>query len=374
MRRIRSCLFAPAVACFIALLSAESAPGKTLEIGDRAPDFKLPGVDGKSYSLKDFEKAKILCMLFTCNHCPTAQAYEGRIKKLVSDYRDKGVALVAISPNDPEAVRLNELGYTDLSDSFEEMKIRAEHRKFNFPYLYDGETQEVSRAYGPAATPHVFVFDEERKLRYVGRIDDSERERNVKTHDLRNTLDALLEGRPVPVEKTRTFGCSVKWSSKRDSVKRSRTSPKPEDIKLEPIGPEALKKVITGKSKSLKLVNVWATWCGPCVAEFPELINLHHMYGRRAFELITLSGDFPDQKDKVLSFLRKKEAVTKNYLFNQADREALFEAVDDKWVGALPHTILVSPEGKIVYRHTGEIKFLELRREIVKQLARIHGR
>src|SRR2546430_6810665 len=140
-----------------------------LKIGEKAPDFNLPGVDGKNYTLKDFADAKILVIIFTCNHCPTAQAYEQRIIKLNEDYKDKGVALVAISPNDPQAVRLDELGYTDLSDSFEEMKIRAKERGYKFPYLYDGETQATAKAYGVVATPHVYIFDQERMLRYVGR-------------------------------------------------------------------------------------------------------------------------------------------------------------------------------------------------------------
>src|SRR5258705_2525686 len=122
-----------------------------LKIGAKAPDFNLPGVDGKTYSLKDFADAKILVIVFTCNHCPTAQAYEQRIIKLHEDFKDKGVALVAISPNDPTAVRLDELGYTDLSDSFEEMKIRARERGYKFPYLYDGETQSTAKAYGVVA-------------------------------------------------------------------------------------------------------------------------------------------------------------------------------------------------------------------------------
>ena len=111
---------------------------KTLEIGASAPGFKLPGVDGRTYTLASFKSATILVIIFTCNHCPTAQAYEDRIIQLTKDYRNKGVAVVAISPNDPTAVRLDELGYTDLSDSFEEMKIRAKQKGFNFPYLYDG--------------------------------------------------------------------------------------------------------------------------------------------------------------------------------------------------------------------------------------------
>ena len=136
----------------------------TLEIGVAAPDFSLPGTDGRIYSLADF-KANILVIIFTCNHCPTAQTYEDRIISLFDKYSKRGVDFVAISPNDPQSVRLDELGYTDLGDELEDMKIRAEYKGFNFPYLYDGDTQESSKKYGPVATPHVFIFDKDRKLK-----------------------------------------------------------------------------------------------------------------------------------------------------------------------------------------------------------------
>src|SRR5215831_434731 len=187
-------------------LGAADMQPPTLALGAAAPDFKLPGVDGRTYELKDFAGSKVLVIVFTCNHCPTSQYYEPRIKELAADYKDKGVALVAIMPNDPKSVRLDELGWTDLSDSFEEMKIRARDRAYNFPYLYDGDTEVVSKAYGPVATPHVFVFDEERRLRYVGAIDDSERVQHVQKHYLRDALDALLAGRTPPATQTKVVG------------------------------------------------------------------------------------------------------------------------------------------------------------------------
>ena len=166
----------------------------TLAIGSKAPPFSLKGVDGKIYTLASFSKYNILVVIFTCNHCPTAQAYEDRIKKLVTDYSPKNVAFAVISGNDPLALRLDEMDFSDLGDSYEEMKIRAKDKQFNFPYLYDGETQKVTRAYGPVATPHVFVFDKERKLRYVGRVDDTEwPHKEPQTTDARNAIEALLK-------------------------------------------------------------------------------------------------------------------------------------------------------------------------------------
>ncbi|MHC4284640.1 MAG: redoxin domain-containing protein, partial [Planctomycetota bacterium] len=304
MSKNRQSILVAAIVLFTASLgvSATKRP-KTLEIGATAPDFNLPGVDGKNYKLASFNKADILVVIFTCNHCPTAQAYEERMKKLTADYKNKGVAVIAISPNDPKAVRLDELGYSDVSDSFEEMKFRAKDKKFNFPYLYDGDIQKVSRAYGPVTTPHVFIFDKERKLRYVGRIDDSEKPKRVKSRDTRNAIDALLAGKEVPVKKTRTFGCSIKWSNKRDSVKKAFENWAKEPVSVKMIDSEGIRKLVKNDSGKLRLFNVWATWCGPCVVEFDELVTINRMYRRRDFEMITLSGDSPDRKDTVLSFL-----------------------------------------------------------------------
>jgi len=187
----------------------------TLAIGASAPDFALPGIDGQTHKLADYAAAKVLVIVFTCNHCPTAQLYETRIKKLVADYRGKGVAFVAINPNSPEAVRLDELGYTDVGDDLEDMKIRAAYRHFNFPYLYDGANQAVANAYGPKATPHVFVFDAQRKLRFEGRVDSSQRESLVKTRETRDAIDALLAGGAGARAPTRGVGCSTKWGSEK---------------------------------------------------------------------------------------------------------------------------------------------------------------
>ena len=343
-------------------------PVATLDIGASAPPFELPGVDGKTYKLHDFDEAEILVVIFTCNHCPTARAFEDRIKQLVVDYKDKGVAFVAISPNDPKAVRLDELGYTDLSDSFEEMKIRAEYKKYNFPYLYDGDKQETARAYGPVATPHVFIFDRARKLRFVGRVEDSEVEKRAKVKDARNALDAMLAGKPVPVEKTKVFGCSIKWSDKRGSVIESLARWAAEEVSVDAIGKGDLTELLANQTENLLLVNVWATWCGPCVAEFPDIVATNRMYRNRQFELITLSADEPDNRDKVLAFLKKQEASMRNYLYESDNKYEMVETVDRDWNGAIPYTMLIRPGGEIVYRCQGAIDPIEVRRAIVEHL------
>src|SRR3569623_2072521 len=136
-----------------------------MKIGTHIPDFTLPGADGKMHSLKEWNSAKFLMIVFECNHCPESQNYESRIKSLYDDYKGKGIQLVTINPNDPASVRLDELGYTDLEDSLPEMKGRMADRHITWPYHYDGETQAISTKYGVIATPHVYIFDHELQLR-----------------------------------------------------------------------------------------------------------------------------------------------------------------------------------------------------------------
>jgi peroxiredoxin len=175
---------------------------KGMAVGTLAPSFSLPGVDGKTWSVDSFEDAQLLVVVFTCNHCPYAIASEDRLIEIQNDYGDKGVRLVAISPNDAEK-------YPD--DSFTEMKKRAADKSFPFPYLYD-ESQEVARAYDAACTPDIFVFDQERKLVYNGRIDDNwQQPDQVTRRDLRSVLDVALEGRTTDFEHVPSMGCSIKW-------------------------------------------------------------------------------------------------------------------------------------------------------------------
>ena len=323
---------------------------KTLAIGSTAPDFKLKGIDNKTYSLASFSKYNLLVIIFTCNHCPTAQAYEDRIIQLAKDYTPKNVGIVAISPNDPPAVRLDELGYTDMSDTFEEMKIRAKEKKFNFPYLYDGDKQTAAKAYGPVVTPHVFIFDKQRKLRYQGRIDDVEKPGKTPNHfDTRNAIEELLQNKEVTTKTTKVFGCSIKWADKNNWVKKGFEEWAKEPVSLEPIDEPGVKELLKNNSGKLRLINVWATWCGPCLIEFPDFVTINRMYRQRDFEFISICLDDTARTKKALNFLETRQASNKNYLFNIDNKYALIEAVDPNWQGALPYTLLVEPGGKIVY-------------------------
>jgi thiol-disulfide isomerase/thioredoxin len=374
MRKVRK-VFWPAILVVIlaaGLVTAETSKIAPLDIGASAPDFNLPGVYGKTYGLADFADAKILAIVFTANHCPTAQAYESRIMQLVTDYKNKGVAVVAISPNDPLAVRLDELSYSDMGDSLEEMKIRAAERKFNFPYLYDGETQAAARAYGPVSTPHVFIFDKERKLQYTGAVDNSEDPSKIKKSFAREAIDAMLEGREVAIKKMKTFGCSIKWADKEKSAKQAIASWAKEPVEVNMIDVNGVREMMKNNSGKLRLVNIWATWCAPCVIEMPELVTINRMYRNRAFEMVTISGDVPGKKDEAVKFLREKQVSSANYLFNSEDRTELGEAMGKGYEGGIPYTIIIKPGGEIVYSHTGPIEPLEVKKVIVGYLGRYY--
>lgn len=188
-----------AVLAAAVLLATAPAWAGGVKIGDKAPDWSgIIGVDDKTHSLSDYAKAKIVVIVFTCNHCPVAVAYEDRLIAIQKDYKDKGVQLVAINVNNIPQDRLDR------------MKVRAEEKGFNFPYLYDS-SQKTGRDYGATCTPHVFVLDQHRKVAYMGAIDDNNSPNQVKHHYLRDALDALLAGTKPPKEVTQQRGCSIKW-------------------------------------------------------------------------------------------------------------------------------------------------------------------
>lgn len=362
MKHLLILLFSLNVLC----LYGKGVDYPTLPIGSTAPAFNLMGTDLKMHSLESFDGAKVLVIIFTCNHCPTAQAYEDRIKHLVTDYESKGAQVVAIMPNDPNSVRLDELGYTEYGDSFEEMRIRARDKAFNFPYLYDGETESTAKKFGPIATPHVFIFDKKRILQYSGRIDDVEKPTGTpKNTDTRNAIEALLAGSPVPVSVTKTFGCSIKWDDKSALVKKGYEEWLKEPVKLDNINEEGIKNLLKNESGNLRLVNIWATWCAPCIMELPDFVSINRMYRRRDFELVTICTEKPDKKAKALATLTYLQLSAPNYIFNSDDIHNLIELVDTKWQGALPYTLLIEPGGKIIYTKQGGIQTVALKKKIV---------
>lgn len=172
------------------------------KVGDKATDFNLKNVDGKMVSLEGIKKAKGYIVIFTCNACPYAKAYEDRIIALHNKYEPLGYPVVAINPNDKDV---------QPADSYDKMKVRAKEKKFPFAYLYD-ETQEIAKTYGATRTPHVYLLDKDRVVRYIGAIDDNSEEPDaVKEKYLENAVDALRNGQDVATKETKAVGCGIKW-------------------------------------------------------------------------------------------------------------------------------------------------------------------
>jgi peroxiredoxin len=296
--------------------------------------------------------------------------YEGRITSLFNDYKDKGVALVAISPNDPKAIRIDELDSSDVSDTLDEMKIRVNYKHLPYPFLYDGDTESVSHGYGPQASPHIFIFDQQRKLRYEGAIDDSYRIEFVKRHYAVDALDALLADKEVAVKHTGAFGCSTKWSDKEAANVAFMEKLYAQPITLDMASADTLKSLHTNPDGNVRLVQFWSTKCSECLKEFAGIQDLYRMYSGRNFELVLVAMDKPDAKPEVKQYLDKAHATTRNLLFDSADTAALQKAFDPQWQTDVqtPYTILLDADGNVLYKTTAPVDQLQLRRTILANL------
>ncbi|MCF3650111.1 redoxin domain-containing protein [Synoicihabitans lomoniglobus] len=357
-----------------------------LSLGDAAPDFDLIGVDDRRYRLDDFAQHRFLLVVFLSNHCPYSHAAESRMIPWINRMKAAGLGVVAIQPNNPDAITVDELGYSKYSDSFEEMKLYAAENHFTFPYLYDGEKQETAKSYGALATPDLFLFDADRKLRYSGRFDDSRFEdpATVTKHDAVNALADMIAGDAVTAPYARPMGCAIKWLTKVKQVtKKNEAAWSHEPITLAPIDAAGVAELAANRTNKLRLVNLWATWCGPCVDEFPELTKFSRRLKRRDFEVITISMDHPSDQPKALRFLQNHHAgmpariadslamegrTTNNYIFTDASTDALAANLDPSWPGPIPHTVLIAPGGEVLWTHNGVFDEVALGRLLLDQL------
>ncbi|QTN34244.1 redoxin family protein [Akkermansiaceae bacterium] len=374
----------------LAIMSAAAAASfaaevpKVLPIGSDMPPFALPGTDGKRHTEKDYADAKILCIIFTCNHCPDSVAAAVRTEEIHQAYKNKGVAVVAVNSNNPASLRPDELGYSPYGDSFEEMKPFADSHGWTFPYLYDGEVQAFATACGAQSTPHVFVFDQDRKLRYTGRMDDAGRSKGpVEKSYIRDAFDSILAGKEIAEPVTRSFGCSTKWLFKGNSVEQDQKAWEEKAVTLDDLDESLAKALRENKSGNVRVINFWSTTCGPCVAEFPMLVDTYRRFQNRNVDFISISMDPAEDRDKVLKFLESRHAAlsnrtkpsmekegrtSNNYIWAGGNPDKLAEAIAPEWTGALPLTVIISTKGEILWQDADEVDAVELRAEILKGL------
>ncbi len=359
-----------------------------LALGDSPPPFNLIGVDDKFHTLDEYKGGKVLMVVFLSNHCPYSHAQEVRMIPFIKPLMQKGLKVVSIQPNTPLPEQSTGLAYSKYNDSFEEMKLYAKENGFPFDYLYDGDTQEVSKAYGALATPHVYLFDENLKLRYAGIWDDGrfEEVESVTKSAGRDALQAMFDGKPVAVPFTKPYGCAIKWNTPDDRAFAAyKAQWRHEPITIDTIDAAGIAKLAKNDTKKIRLFNVWTTTSLTSVGKLVELSKLSQRLDRRDFEVITISLDSPNGKADALKALeeyhlgmptRIKESLesegrtSNNYIVSSGNAAAVARALDPAWKGApLPHSVLIGPGGKVLWSYTGSgFDTITLTRLILDQL------
>jgi thiol-disulfide isomerase/thioredoxin len=328
------------------------------------PAFQLKGTDGKLHSSAEWKASRVLAVVFLCNHCTESQLYEKRVNDLTHDYAGKGVSVVAIQSSNPKAFTDEDLAWSDVGESLDDMKERASFRKFSFPYLYDGDTGSTAIAFGATVAPSIYIFDQGRKLQYSGRIDDDPAAGPATKHEAAAAIDSILSGAPVAQATTEAKGCALRLGA--DKAIAAAEDKGPVDVSMATA--DVLTKLRKNPTGKLLLVNFYATWCGPCVAEFPDLMATNRMYRGRQFSFTTVSSNTPEEKDEVIKFLKEMNATTANLLYASDDVYAMQAAFDANVGSAVPVTVLLSAKGNLLMDQKGEIDLMDIRRAILMNL------
>jgi peroxiredoxin len=325
---------------FIIMLQAQSTTSAHSSIGKPAPDFTLTDLKGQSHSLENY-RGKIVVLGFISTKCPISNDYHARMRAIAEDYGKQNVVFLGINSSFDEPVT--------------EIKAHATKNNLTFTILKD-EGNKVADVYGAQRTPEIFLIDNEGVLRYHGRIDNSREVRRVNRQDLRAALNELIEGKAVSVTEGKAFGCPIKRSQDAKKIKAVKTPAKSAEPKIAMLKPADFNKYKDAARGKVLVVNFWATWCGPCVAEFPELVAIDAKYRDKGVKLVGISVDeVADIKGKVIPFIKEQKAAFDILVQDSDDPDELINLIDKNWQGTLPATFVFDKQGAIAYTHYGII-------------------
>ena len=337
-----------------------------LDNQENMPPFQLPGIDGRIYDSTEFNKSELLVIVFLSNHCRTSQIFQHRIIRLATEYRNKGLAVVAISPNDPEAILPDELSHSELGDTLPEMALRAKKLLYPFPYLYDGKTQEVAKAYGVRVTPHAFLFDKKRKLRYSGRIGDPKNPEREDRAELRIAVNSLIHGIEPAVVRGLVFGNSIKWIKDRVIAQKTRERFARESVYLKNANIRTLQFVRRNDSKLPKLIYVWSNKDKNNRQELLQLAAIHKIYRKRGLKLVTICVDGSDFTDVAKKLLSETQSSGTNYICPGTEISPVVDLRAEEGIETTPFLGLLTSEAKIFYRSKKGFEPLTIKRHIIE--------
>ncbi|MBX3276766.1 MAG: redoxin domain-containing protein [Acidobacteria bacterium] len=326
----------------IALRPEAQAVGGAV-LGQPAPEFALKDLSGRVHRLSDY-RDKPAVIAFISAKCPVSNDYNERLRAFAEQYTSKGVTVLGINSSSDETVEM--------------IREHAERHGFGFPVLKD-EGNAVADAYGAVRTPEVYATDGRGILRYHGRIDNSRDPSRIRRSELREAVEALIAGKDVATPEAKAFGCLIKraQTSMFEGLKTKVSAQgNASAIKLiKPAGYAPLVKETTGAGKVL-VVNFWATWCGPCVAEFPEFVELDHVYRSKGVRFVGISADeVSDLQSKVAPFVKEKKVGFEIFVQDVEDPQDMIDVVDKKWEGTLPATFVYDKKGEPVLIRYGII-------------------
>src|SRR5262245_29117864 len=355
----------PAITLALATFSIQTTANATIVIGNLAPDYTLSDLDGKTHALKDY-RGKTVVVSFISARCPITNAYKDRIRAVADEYSKRDVAFIGVNSN--------------VDESIEEMRAYAAKNNFDFTILKD-KGNVVADSYAAERTPKVYVIDGEGVLRYQGRIDNSQNPKMVNRNDLREALNEMLAGKPISVVDTRALGCLIKrvqdaaaapptTSAKATPPqKAAKAAPPQKAPQVETLKPEDFAKFRDSAKGKVLVLNFWATWCGPCVAEFPELVALDAQYRDKGMKLVGITADEPeDVQPKVIPFIKKHKVKFDIIRQDLEDSERIMSQITKDWNGVIPVTVVFDKQGNLAYSKFGIIDRDLLIAEIEKAL------